>query len=1097
MVRNMRTLKVLQTKNRKKSISNIILTVLTIICISASASFALSRNNTLENDYLTQIDGSLMTDNPSTEEIVAMTEYDGRNYGLVTPVKSQGDTNLCWAYSSVSASETSILKSGINGNVTSETLNLNPIAAAYRMQRRQSDPLNNTDGELILGDYTAATGTPSKIATLFSGWWGPVSGNDATVDPFENSEYRFENAIHISEHKDDYEQRVTAIKSAIAEYGAVTFQYNNAHNYEYYNPKNEKDSNSYPHACTLIGWNDDIPAMNFQPGGATRNGGWLVKNSYSGLPDGYPYFYLSYDNTSSVCYAFTYANRDAYDRNYYYDGGSDDFSLRNDKIVANVYRAAGSDDPCKGEQIKAVNIGINGEDYTLEVEIYRHLDSPFGNSDAPVSGGVSAAIMRRSFKYGGFVTVKFDNPITIEKDEWFSVIVRITSGNAVIRLGYKNGRDLSYAGTSTGYSKLGNFVGRIKAYTSLCDSEPGEDWNFTNLVVFAKFNGESEFIDDVYENTKVRDIIDNTYSNSYYSVKDYFANISGGKVKMKTLYLFDGNGSVTLSKKRGYYFQKSDENPDGYDGNGADRTVDLRYDWSESLNRALNAGNLPRSADGNSVYRISDLDKNGDGKIDCITVIYKNSPSTVNTSWAAPLLNYQDYTSGVEITENGKTYIGNVYVQLTLSYENDSGSVLYKAEDDLPIVAPSVICHETLHVFGLKDLYRSDLSSEIGFMSVMGKGISPIAQSISVKEAEDLGFVNEKQIKTLTSSGTYNLQPFAPSSDGVVAYKFDLPDGEKTLYLEYRDFDSRRNKYDDKNKRIHYCGNGSLSVEQKYPKSGLVCYMVKTGMKFPSNLHTVGEDWNYYVVSGGIQSTKIDCALGINDYIDLTENLSVEVKNISDGVLTFSVCGDAFNPLPEHRHNLVKYEEVKATCTVDGRKAHYECTGCNKLFEDEDAEKELNESDLVIPAGHRLIEISAVGATCLKNGKKAYFKCENCNKSFIDSSATQEIQDQDLIIPAGHVFGEWQDEIPATETADGIKGHKDCLVCGKHFDGDGNEIADLKIPKKETDKKPDDNETPDDENANASTQNGCGGRTAGMLPIALMLLVVTKRRIRN
>lgn len=110
----MRTLKVLQTKNRKKSISNIILTVLTIICISASASFALSRNNTLENDYLTQIDGSLMTDNPSTEEIVAMTEYDGRNYGLVTPIKSQGDTNLCWAYSSVSASETSILKSRRN-----------------------------------------------------------------------------------------------------------------------------------------------------------------------------------------------------------------------------------------------------------------------------------------------------------------------------------------------------------------------------------------------------------------------------------------------------------------------------------------------------------------------------------------------------------------------------------------------------------------------------------------------------------------------------------------------------------------------------------------------------------------------------------------------------------------------------------------------------------------------------------------------------------------------------------------------------------------------------------------------------------------------
>ena len=74
-------------------------------------------------------------------------------------------------------------------------------------------------------------------AVIENGSWGPVSGSDATVDPFENSRYRLENAILISEYKDDYEKRIAAIKLAIAEYGAVTFQYNNAHNYEYYNPK--------------------------------------------------------------------------------------------------------------------------------------------------------------------------------------------------------------------------------------------------------------------------------------------------------------------------------------------------------------------------------------------------------------------------------------------------------------------------------------------------------------------------------------------------------------------------------------------------------------------------------------------------------------------------------------------------------------------------------------------------------------------------------------------------------------------------------------------------------------------------------------------
>lgn len=45
----------------------------------------------------------------------------------------------------------------------------------------------------------------------------------------------------------------------------------------------------------------------------------------------------------------------------------------------------------------------------------------------------------------------------------------------------------------------------------------------------------------------------------------------------------------------------------------------------------------------------------------------------------------------------------------------------------------------------------------------------------------------------------------------------------------------------------------------------------------------------------------------------------------------------------------------------------------------------------------------------------------------------------------GHSFGEWIAEIPATTDATGTKGHKDCAVCNKHFDLDGNELADLTI----------------------------------------------------
>ncbi len=404
---------------------------------------------------------------PSLEEIVSLPEYDGRDYGIITPVKDQGSTNLCWAYSSIAASEASIVRSGLK---TLDEVNLNPTAAAYRVNNRGNDPLGNTSGNYVSGDFTTFTGNPSKIATIFSGWWGPVSGANATVDPFENSEFRLENAVHIPENKNDPALRIAEIKKAIAKYGAVTFQYNNRNNVYYYNPKNEKGGSSYPHACAIVGWNDNIPAENFVPDGATMNGGWLIKNSYSSLPSGYPYFYISYDNTSSSMYAFSYVERKAYDRNYYYDGDIDDFPLRNDKHVANVYRA-GSEVSGKTEKITAVNVGVEGNGYTLEAEIYTGLSSPFEAENAPVAGGKSVAKKTMSFDYGGYVTMRLDEPVSLSAGEWFSVVVRVVEGNAKIRLGVKNSKTLSYAGSYGNYVKFENYVGRIKAFTTFYETE--------------------------------------------------------------------------------------------------------------------------------------------------------------------------------------------------------------------------------------------------------------------------------------------------------------------------------------------------------------------------------------------------------------------------------------------------------------------------------------------------------------------------------------------------------------------------------------------------------------------------------------------------
>lgn len=128
-----------------------------------------------------------------------------------------------------------------------------------------------------------------------------------------------------------------------------------------------------------------------------------------------------------------------------------------------------------------------------------------------------------------------------------------------------------------------SFIYNVSAFDNDID-----DYNFTNLIVFAKFKDEEEFIDRNYGET-VRKITDNSYNTAEYNVSDYFYSVSSGKVKMKSLFLFDNGGSLTLSRKRAYYASQSDENPDGYANSReqAERLYQLKEDWSQAINNIV------------------------------------------------------------------------------------------------------------------------------------------------------------------------------------------------------------------------------------------------------------------------------------------------------------------------------------------------------------------------------------------------------------------------------------------------------------------------------------------------------------------------------
>ena len=79
-------------------------------------------------------------------------------------------------------------------------------------------------------------------------------------------------------------------------------------------------------------------------------------------------------------------------------------------------------------------------------------------------------------------------------------------------------------------------------------------------------------------------------------------------------------------------------------------------------------------------------------------------------------------------------------------------------------------------------------------------------------------------------------------------------------------------------------------------------------------------------------------------------------------------------------------------------------------------------------------------ATCKEKGKMKY------TAIFVNTAFTMQEKEVDIDF-APHIFGAWKDVIPATTEDFGMKGHKDCTVCERHFDKDGNEITELRIAK--------------------------------------------------
>lgn len=104
---------------------------------------------------------------------------------------------------------------------------------------------------------------------------------------------------------------------------------------------------------------------------------------------------------------------------------------------------------------------------------------------------------------------------------------------------------------------------------------------------------------------------------------------------------------------------------------------------------------------------------------------------------------------------------------------------------------------------------------------------------------------------------------------------------------------------------------------------------------------------------------------------------------------TCKVCNFIITPAKNHTHELTKVAEIPATCTKDGLREHYTCSGCPELFADAAAAEKIPEmTALVIPAlGHT--QADSWGFDDLEHWRF----CASCNEPMTETSKPHDLVD--------------------------------------------------------------------------------------------------------
>lgn len=357
--------------------------------------------------------------------------YDLRNEGLVTSIKSQGSTSICWTFAGMSTLESALLKNNLGNPYDYSEANLNYALTKYTLDGENNswgyDRALNSGGNfgMVMAYLSRGSGPVLEKNDIFVPGVTPAPRlvsvtNSKLKEKYATKMYQLPNLP--SNYTDAQRQaQITKTKQFVMDFGIAfcsyytASSYYNATNTAYYYPYS---GTSQPnHAVSIIGWDDNYSKTNFktQP---TGDGAFLIKNSWGSNWGNQGYFWLSYYDkyvANDVSCVAEIKNVKEYDNIYQYDpfGVISELGLGRAYVFgANKFTANS-----QNEILKAVGFDTVEENQGYEIYVNKNGHNLNATTLIKVAEG--------SLAYAGHHTI--DIPEQIINGTNFAIVVKLIS----------------------------------------------------------------------------------------------------------------------------------------------------------------------------------------------------------------------------------------------------------------------------------------------------------------------------------------------------------------------------------------------------------------------------------------------------------------------------------------------------------------------------------------------------------------------------------------------------------------------------------------------------------------------------------------------